>query len=160
MDYMKKRQHNIYLFQNSAKSSEDEAVKESLTPSNIGAQTAKLEQSRLTIPPNPKCYNTSKHRLSSSSISPLKSIPESTSNGATEIEIAENENTSSSNDNITKISTKSTDSNLSLSTSLLGVMMPKGPSVRSASLHPPNENDDETEMSLFNRRQSGEFSVT
>ena len=40
--------------------------------------------------------------------------------------------------------------------SLLEVTGPKGPSARSASLQPPHEIEDETDMLLFNRRQSGE----
>ena len=122
----------------------------------------KVEHSRLAIPSTSKGYNSSKQRHSTSSISLLKSIPEATGNGASEIETAENVNAPeiptsvASRELPPRAPLKSFGSTPSSSMSLLEVTGPKGPSARSASLQPPHEIEDETDMLLFNRRQSGE----
>ena len=117
----------------------------------------KVEHSRLAIPSTSKGYNSSKQRHSTSSISLLKSIPEATGNGASEIETAETINTPEIPRELPpKAPLKSFGSTPSSSMSLLEVTGPKGPSARSASLQPPHEIEDETDMLLFNRRQSGE----
>ena len=140
--------------------SEDESCKEAISQSSNGSSNIKVEHTRLALPSNAKGYNMSKPRHSSSSISPLKSIPEATGNGASEIEVVDHADTlrvSTSHDTSIKDSIKSDDSISTPSMSLLAVTVPKGPAARSASLQPPQETEDETEISLFNRRQSGKL---
>ena len=99
-----------------------------------------------------------RRRKSSSSSSPLKSIPEAASNGASEINVVENDRAldiSSPPDNSVAGAKSTEAAESSSSKATLGVAMPAGLAARSASLQPPNESEDETEISLFNRRQSG-----
>ena len=147
------------MFQNSPYGSENEEAKDQGTQEGSG----KVEHSRLTIPSNSKGYNSNKQRHSTSSISPLKSIPEATGNGASEIDATEKvdalevSTSTASSEQPLKVPMKSIDSTPSSSMSLLAVTVPKGPSTRSASLQPPHEIEDDPDALLFNRRQSGEL---
>ena len=147
----------MIIFQISPNVSESEDPKDQVIQENNGPDSVKIEPSRLTIPSSSK-----KQRHSASSISLLKSIPEATGNGASEVEVADQIDKSeistsnpSNEQPSSKVPLKSVDSTPSSSMSLLNVTVSKGPSARSASLQPPQEIEDETEMLLFNRRQSG-----
>ena len=151
------------MFKSSSYGSENEEPNDQGTQDNNGSGSVKVEHSRLIIPSNSKGYNSNKQRHSTSSISPLKSIPEATGNGSSDsdstekIEAVETSTCIASSEQPLKVPPKSIDSTPSSSMSLLAVTVPKGPSIRSASLQPPHEIEDENEMLLFNRRQSGKL---
>ena len=144
--------------------SEDDMTRVASPQTTFGTHSpTKIEHSRLAIPSNSKGYNTTKHRHSSSSISLLKSIPEAAGNGASEIETVENMDLSSTlnlTDKSNEGSIKSAVSTPGSTPSLLEVTLPKGPTLRSASLQPPQETEEEIEMALFNRRQSGKYMLS